>query len=328
MNKISPALTSTFDRENMSNRQASSTYVAVAESLGHDVSELSVSASTIHRMRRKHRSTIAESFSNFVSNSPSSLVLHWDGKLLPNPNSNSLLEDRIAVIVTGEDFEEILGIPISVDGTGREVARVVLNLVQEHQIEHKIIGLCFDTFSNTGLTKGACSMIEQAIQRPLFWLACRHHILEIILRDVFTLCCGKSNGPDIPFFKRFQQQWSSIQKDNFTTMADDDNSPVEESSRLSMIEFLKNAINQKSHPREDYLELLQLSLVFLGGIRGEDTQFRAPGACHHARWMAKAIYAIKMTLFADQFQLRDSERKGLRRLASFVCLLYVRFWHE
>ena len=63
-------------------------------------------------------------------------------------------------------------------------------------------GLVFDTTaSNTGLRKGACILIEKAIDKELIWIACGHHIFEIMLSDVFKVAVGTSSGPDIGFFQ-------------------------------------------------------------------------------------------------------------------------------
>jgi len=73
--------------------------------------------------------------------------------------------------------------------------------------------------------------------------------------------------------------------------------------RKGMVSFYSGAVGHQQ-PREDYLELLRLCLIFLGGgFDVMDIQFRAPGAMHHARWMAKVIYALKIVLFQDQLTL-------------------------
>ena len=76
--------------------------------------------------------------------------------------------------------------------------------------------MCFDTTSvNTGLKNGACVMLEHKVGEELLWLACRHHILEIVLSKVFTLCFGPSSSPDIPLFKRFKAAWPFIHQENY-----------------------------------------------------------------------------------------------------------------
>jgi hypothetical protein len=42
--------------------------------------------------------------------------------------------------------------------------------------------------------------------------------------------------------------------------------------------------------------------------------------------MAKVIYAIKIWLFRDQFRLTASEEKGIRDLAVFAVIIYLRAW--
>lgn len=72
---------------------------------------------------------------------------------------------------------------------------------------------------------------------------------------------------------------------------------------------------------------MSLSLLFLGG--GKDAnRFRAPGPTHHARWMAKAIYALKIYLFRNQFHLTTREARNIEDLALFVSLVYVKYWNE
>ena len=328
---VSLELSSTWDREGLSVRQASSTFIATAKSLGHDVSSLAISPATVHRIRAKHREQLATSSEADAFRDPPPLVLHWDGKLLPQATSKYVMEERIAVVATGEGFEELLGVPVARDGTGSEVARVVFEEVQRLGIRNKIVGLSFDTTaSNSGMLSGACVKLEGLIGRPLLWFACRHHILEIVLRHVFEKCCGYSSSPEIGPFKRFQQHWPSLDLASFSTMlnAEEPLDEFSESLRTDMVAYLADVIQKTNHPREDYEELLHLCLIFLGGSNRSQTKFRAPGAYHQARWMAKAVYALKMALFREQLDIPDRQKKGLSRVALFVSLVYVRYWHE
>jgi hypothetical protein len=91
------------------------------------------------------------------------------------------------------------------------------------------------------------------------------------------------------------------------------------------VNVYKDAV-QHSQSREDYRELLQLSLAFLSG--GDYIPpFRPPGAMHNARWMSKAIYSLKITLFKDQFKLTARE-EGLTAISMWVAPVYAKFWHE
>lgn len=192
----------------------------------------------------------------------------------------------------------------------------------------KVEGMCFDTTaSNTGKMKGACILLEHYLGKDLLYLACRHHILEIILKSVFDCKMGATTGPQPEIFKKFQAQWSKIDKTKYNVGLDDEtvqntlkDYDVEEISSFLLNQLL---IHQ---PRDDYKEFLVLSLVFLGKLSPEEFSFRLPGPIHHARWMAKALYCLKMFLFRNQFSMSSSELHSLRDICLFLVLIYVKPW--
>lgn len=233
------------------------------------------------------------------------------------------------MILTGNGIEKLLAVPKIGRGTGSEQAAACLTVLDEWKIRDAVQGLVFDTTSsNTGIHKGACVLIEEALGRELVNIGCRHHVLEVILSNVFTALFGGTGGPEVGLFKRFKKKWPYIQQTDYSPAKDELFSSVTEILRKEMVTFYTNAITHQQ-PREDYLELLRLCLVFLGaGSAGTDITFRAPGAMHNARWMAKAIYSLKMVLFKGQLTLTARELKGLTELALFVALVYGRFWHE
>ncbi|CAH0561738.1 unnamed protein product [Brassicogethes aeneus] len=331
---LDQTLTSTWDREQLSIRQASTSFIATAKSLGHDVSKISVSPSTVYRARAINRRKMAKKIEESLFENPPYLVLHWDSKLLPSVAHRSVktLEDRVAVLVSGKDFEHLLGVPVAMKGTGEQMAEVVIREVDRFGLRDNIIGISFDTTaSNTGLIQGACTRIEREFGRTLLWLACRHHTHELIIKGVFEECCSvPSSGPEIQIFQKFKTLWASLDKKSYTTMLDEE-SPVQgflEEQRVKMVNYIQNVLKDGSHPREDYKELLQLSLLYLGGWSKHDFSFRVPGALHQARWMAKAIYALKIVLFTTQLNIPQRELNGMKQVAHFVSLIYVRFWHE
>jgi len=72
-----------------------------------------------------------------------------------------------------------------------------------------MFSVCF-----SGNTSGAVSLIEQKLKVLLF-LACRHHIPEIVLEGVFHAVVAVSSGPDIALFKRLQTSWTEIDEKQF-----------------------------------------------------------------------------------------------------------------
>jgi len=55
-----------------------------------------------------------------------------------------------------------------------------------------------------------------------------------------------------------------------------------------------------SQPRDDYKELLEITILFMRGTPGRGVHFMTPPGMHRAHWMAKAI---KLWMFFSQFPL-------------------------
>jgi hypothetical protein len=149
-----------------------------------------------------------------------------------------------------------------------------------------------------------------------------------MLSNVFTAALGPSGGPEVKLFSRFQKQWSSMNSESYTPGNDalfvsDDIIQL----RLEMSIYYSQAMKAQQ-PREDYRELLSLCQIFLGRKSVADVKFRAPGAIHQARWMAKAIYCLKLYMFQDQFVLTAAEKKGVTEVSLFVSLIYAKYWNE
>ena len=67
-------------------------------------------------------------------------------------------------------------------------------------------------------------------------------------------------------------------------------------------------------------------MLFLGGEPPGGVRFRPPGPIHSARWMAKAIYSIKMCMFRKQLRLPAAEASGLLQVTVFIVKLYLKMW--
>ncbi|KAG0716138.1 hypothetical protein GWK47_010338 [Chionoecetes opilio] len=265
-----------------------------------DIGSMAVSKSTVHQARIAGREQAAEKIVELRNQEiPERLVLHWDGKLLPSLSGDT--GDRIAVLLTGEDDAEfLLGVPASSDSTGRNVAAVVLKEVDEAGVRDKIIAFCFDTTaSNTGMV--------QASALPL----------------VLTLESSNDSVIDGPSWIP-RRETVETSEDLVEFFATNDTASKLKDDALA---FLKEALMSKNHPREDYEELLRLSYLFLGG-EGPAKPFRRPGALHQARWMAKAIYCLKLQMLKSQLSLTGREKAGVERMALFVALVYCKQWHE
>ena len=98
--------------------------------------------------------------------------------------------------------------------------------------------------------------------------------------------------------------------------------------REDMIAFYDSMLMSQQQPRDDDKELLELVIIYLGGTPKRGVRFLAPGPTHRARWMAKAIYAIKLLLFHHQFKLTSREQRAVKRICTFVVTAYVKAWFQ
>lgn len=85
-----------------------------------------------------------------------------------------------------------------------------------------------------------------------------------------------STGPDILLFKRFQDNWNRIDQSNFHTAAD----AVETADFKARISHFAETNIEIHERRDDYRELFELAMIFLGGTPLHGFHFTAPAALH------------------------------------------------
>lgn len=252
-------------------------------------------------------------------------MVHWDGKILPDLVGRTNVE-RIAVLVSYNGTAKFLGAPKIASGTGKNIANAVHDTLVEWDISDKVVAASFDTTSsNTGLEKGACVHLEELLERKLINFACRHHIYEVVLKNVFEKKYGKSSAPETLIFNRFAETWINIRRDQFNHGIDDPivSSKITDDECKQINQFCRNQL-EHTQIRGDYKELLELTITFLGDDGGA---FRTCGATSHARFMSKAIYCLKIFLFRSQFNLTARELNSIRDISIFIVKLYIKVWY-
>lgn len=326
---VSPQLAAVLDRTSVSNRDAAYILHAAATTYGQNASGMSLSVSSIRRTRSKHRTQAAANVKS-AFNRDGPLVIHFDGKLLPSIAGGPGKEDRVAIIVTGRTTEKLLAIPKVVQGTGEQIAKAAADTITDWELTNSIAGMSFDTTAaNTGHLNGACVLLEQKLGKELLWLACRHHVLEVLCSDIFKKVFGPTSGPNVILFRRFQEFWPNIDQVAYKPCAD--TRLMTESLAVLKQEILKFCQdiltgNRGAIPREDYRELLELTMIFLGQTPPRGIRFRVPGAFHHARWMSQLLYVLKLNLFQEQFKLSRHESTACLEFGLFTTLVYVKAW--
>lgn len=320
-------LSASLDFAKLSDRKATVVLTSTLKSAGTDPSEYNINSSSIRRQRMKQRQRVAESLKKeFNPNTP--LAVHWDGKLIEDITGHKTV-DRLPILVSGQGVDQLLAVPKLSHGTGEACASAVYDTILSWNLSDKIKCFCFDTTAvNTGLRAGACILLEQKMEKDALWMACRHHIMEILLEAIVVQALGPSSGPEILIFKRFRSAWPNIDQNKFSIVSSDpDALRCVENIAGSAISFAEKQLNDYQ-PRDDYKELLTLTIIFLGAVPNKGISFRAPAGLHRARWMAKAIYCLKLFMFKDQFKLSKKELKAITEICVFVVTIYIRCWFQ
>ena len=324
---LTPSVVAALDRGKLSDRNATYLLNATATALNADDEGLLVSRSKLYRTRKKLRMEMSEKIKNqFGAEGP--FVIHWDGKLMNDLKDAKFAPklDRLPISISGGGSTQLLTVAKLQNGTGQAQAQAVLDAVEEWGLDGQICAMSFDTTStNTGREKGACTLIEKKLGK-LLKLACRHHVMELIIGAVFKVNNTASSAPYVPLFKRFQDQWACIKTKDFEAGVNSDHvNALVKDMRESTVAFAQDLMAQGTQ-RDDYMEFLQLVVLFLGGIPANGVIFKAPGAMHHARWMSKVIYSLKIFMFRKHFRLTAKEEDGILKVCIFAVRIYLRAW--
>lgn len=141
--------------------------------------------------------------------------MHWDGKMLSDLTGRTKV-DRIAVLNSYDGSTKFSGAPKIQSGSGKNIAEAVFNVLVEWNNVDKVVAANFDTTSsNTGLENGACAILNELLNRQRINLGCRHHIYEIIVKNVFEKKYGSTSAPETIIFNRFADEWDNIKENQF-----------------------------------------------------------------------------------------------------------------
>ena len=118
---------------------------------------------------------------------------------------------RLAVVLVRENEYQILCIAKAEDGTGKTEAGIVHAALLDWGVVNRIIACGFDTTSsNTGKFAGSCVILQQLLDHQIAWMACKHHINELVVGAAFKEIFGDTTGPDVTLFKVLKKKWNSL----------------------------------------------------------------------------------------------------------------------
>ena len=148
-----------------------------------DVNDFILSKASTLRSRKEVREL---EFNKIKKNFKSIIIgefftIHWDEKL-PKQYGDMKQTTHIAVLSSNGSNSKLLGTTNLNRGTGLQQAQAIKNMLDVWEITELCVAMCFDTTAaNTGKFSGACVLLEVLLGRSLSWIACRHHIFEVLL---------------------------------------------------------------------------------------------------------------------------------------------------
>ncbi|GBP64579.1 hypothetical protein EVAR_32737_1 [Eumeta japonica] len=302
---------------------------ATIEALGLDSDDYPISKSTIQRNRTEKRKERAEVIKiEFQNDLKDTVTGHWDGKLLPALDVRKCKEERLPIVISYGDKEQLIAVQKLDNFSGSEQAQAVWNAVTDWNLEDKVQILCYDTTaSNTGRINGACVLLEQKFNRDVLIFAYHHHVYELVLKGVFKAKISQvTNNPDIPLFKKFRENWKNIHPKKIQSAAEI-LSRLKVSENEKLLEFYRTELTKKI-VRDTYRELIELSIIFLGGDTERKYKIGPPGAMHQARWVARAIHSLKISLLSSQFKIPNKDKVALLDICMFIITCYVKPWMQ
>lgn len=312
---INSDVVAALDRCLMTNEQTMMVLSPVVVAMGQKLDNTELSISTIKRRRKSHRVSIDTQIRNNYDSGGSIITVHYDGKKIKTQNG---MDDRLAINVSSFKGCKLLAIPTIPNGRGKTIANTVFETLSKWDLIDNVRAFCFDTTaSNTGWKKGSAPILSKMMPNQVLFLACRHHVAELLLAKIFGLTVEpETSAPTIGIFKRLKTWWEN----HHGTIVIDfkkikENSVINDvligqhfpkRVRDDLVKFARLQL-KKNHSRADYKEFAHLALLCLGETpidkHGKPIDLKSPGAVSRARFMGKAIYSMKMYLLRDQFTL-------------------------
>lgn len=295
---------------------------------GADPNQFSLSKTTIWKQITDLRSRQKNQLLTSLSASGKKIIIQFDGKSYKRLNERHVgAQERIIVLCHTEKNDIPLGLFPVESHSGVDCATEILKAIDVNNLNDQVVGVACDTENvNTGRSFGVCKYMENEMKKKLLHLMCRHHVFEVVLKSVFESIFGKPSGPSVTTFDILKVYWDDIKTSGFAFASIDHEKLQGQTMKTFADEALNTITDHSKHLRNDYAELNDLGLKFLGVATGNT--FKVPGATTNARWMCRAIYALKLYLFRDHVELRTEFVASLERFCLFISLLYLKYWNQ
>ena len=150
---------------------------------------------------------------------------------------------------------------------------------------------------------------------------------ELHIGSAMKQVMGTTKDPGVSLFRSLRDQWRDLEIDyNELDVPDFSQAPQRlKDLAEETLSWATKHLAKKTFPRDDYKEFMELVIISLGG-KVEGFVFKLPGPYHHARWMSKVIYNLKMKLVSKFFEMSEDEKEKVNQVVEFILLFYTKYW--
>ena len=242
-----PGVCQMLDRTKQSTKVAVGNIASIIKAGGGDLNDFDLSKSTAWTTRNATRKEEYDKFySNFVP--PKHSVVGWDGKTVKEVLGATGSVEYLAVVLSGAPHlveGKMLEVEEIPDGTGRTQCDTTLAVLTACKATDSVKALLFDTTaSNSGIRKGAATLLMKELKRVLMWFECRHHMAELFVKPVWIQLFGEETSPDWSDFGHFKKMFPFIKKEKVELMTIKPG--LEQNSKEKTVELMTNLLKHPS----------------------------------------------------------------------------------
>lgn len=135
---------------------------------------------------------------------------------------------------------------------------------------------------------------------------------------VFVTKIPGTDGPNVLLLKKYQKNWNLVNQTKYENGLTGNQIPK---NLLIKVEITNKTIKNflgEILPRDDYEELLELCQILIDMMEAARVKFYKLGAFHHARWISKAIYSLKIYIFLYIFEVDPTTQQNLLDVCLFI----------
>ena len=305
------------ERYGLSDRAAAAIANATLKDFGmisSDDASLVIDRSKLRRERQKYRIEIQEEEKSLLDLVDSVYV---DGRTddtlitveVNEKHYRQLVKEHHHVII-GEPGEFYLTYIATKNSQGVTIAKSILNVIENTQLADKLIIIGTDgTPSMTGYKSGLIASLEKLLGRPLQWVVCMLHLIELPLRHVFQMLDGTTTGPESfsgPIGKAIAGKVSDWQVNSF--------------KKIEVNDFptLPNHVLESLSSDQYYA--YEICQAVISGNMTEDLKLLEIGKLSHARWLTLGCRVLRY------YVAQNIPSASLKSLAEFAVKVYFPCW--